>query len=424
MAAFGQTPWAQAQHYDWSNPGSNMATLPEAEIIKLLGLQQPQASTPAASPYAGAPAGAAPPQPVQRQPLPPPETEPTAPKPMKTAQAKRPDFSVQPQGSDYAGAFLQGLGGIAKPIGALISSQSGNERAAQSKNQTYDWLINNGTDPTTAEMIVRNPDIMKVVLTEKFGGEYGKTGSVFQDPRTGKFFTIQWGGKGQRRILPLVAPGEAGAPDVPLEPSKGVKTVDTGTGTEVISGATGAPVRSVRKDVAGAAQQTVEGRELGELKSKLPTLRSRMQIYEDKAKRLDEAIDRATSRISGWTTGLGGAVLSNVPGTEARALAGDLDTIRANVGFDELQAMRDASPTGGALGQVSEMENRLLQSLRAAIDQLQNGENLAQNLKIIKESNAQLREIQRQKLAADEARAAAGGTAPAKPGGWSIKRLD
>lgn len=420
MAAFGQTPWAQAQHYDWSNPGSNMATLPEAEIIKLLGLQQPQASTPAASPYAGAPAGAAPPQPVQRQPLPPPETEPTAPKPMKTAQAKRPDFSVQPQGSDYAGAFLQGLGGIAKPIGALISSQSGNQRATQSKNLTYDWLVNNGTDPTTAEMIVRNPDIMTSVLTAKFGGgDYGKTGAIMKGP-DGKFYSVQFNARGQRRILPLETPGAEGAPGKPLEPAKGVQVV----GDEVISSASGAPVRNVAPQIAGGEGAKVEGRELGELRSKLPTLRSRMQIYEDKAKRLDEAIDRAISRISGWTTGMGGALLSNMPGTDARALSGDLDTIRANVGFDELQAMRDASPTGGALGQVSEMENRLLQSLRAAIDQLQNGENLAQNLKIIKESNAQLREIQRQKLAADEARAAAGGTAPAKPGGWSIKRVD
>ena len=52
-----------------------------------------------------------------------------------------------------------------------------------------------------------------------------------------------------------------------------------------------------------------------------------------------------------------------VPGTEAQATAAKLDTIKANIGFDKLQKMRDASPTGGALGQVSERELGFLQSL-------------------------------------------------------------
>jgi hypothetical protein len=128
---------------------------------------------------------------------------------------------------------------------------------------------------------------------------------------------------------------------------------------------------------------------------------------------------------------MGGAVTKNIPGTPGYSLSTDLDTIKANVGFDELQAMRDASPTGGALGQVSEMENRLLQSVRAAISQLLKGEDLERNLKIIKDSNSQLRSIQREKLAADEARAtgvtpqpAARPQAAPAQGGWSIKRID
>jgi len=69
----------------------------------------------------------------------------------------------------------------------------------------------------------------------------------------------------------------------------------------------------------------------------------------------------------GRTTGLVGSFLQNVPGSvanDARALA---LRIRANLGFDQLQAMREASPTGGALGQVAVQE---LDALQATIGNL------------------------------------------------------
>lgn len=46
--------------------------------------------------------------------------------------------------------------------------------------------------------------------------------------------------------------------------------------------------------------------------------------------------------------------------TEAATMQADLNTINARLGFDQLQAMREASPTGAALGPVSDFENRLL----------------------------------------------------------------
>lgn len=79
-----------------------------------------------------------------------------------------------------------------------------------------------------------------------------------------------------------------------------------------------------------------------------------------------------------------GSYLANVPNTDAGKLQGYLDTIKANIGFDKLQAMRDASPTGGALGQVSEFENRLLQAVQGALDPRQE-DLLVENLRNIKE---------------------------------------
>lgn len=75
-----------------------------------------------------------------------------------------------------------------------------------------------------------------------------------------------------------------------------------------------------------------------------------------------------------------GAWLKAIPGTEAHALSQRLATIKANIGFDRLQQMREASPTGGALGQVSERELGFLQSVMGSLEQTQRKEDLEYNL--------------------------------------------
>jgi len=97
---------------------------------------------------------------------------------------------------------------------------------------------------------------------------------------------------------------------------------------------------------------------------------------------LDE-IDIAQTLISGAntpTTGLIGGVLSNIDSTSAGALKNRLETIKSNIGMDKLQSMREASPTGGALGQVSNFENRLLQAVFGSLEQSQTAADLQYNL--------------------------------------------
>ena len=110
----------------------------------------------------------------------------------------------------------------------------------------------------------------------------------------------------------------------------------------------------------------------------------RTQAKERSSNIVTQDIDRALNLIdtaSLPTTGLAGDFLSNIGGTSARDVRGLIDTVRANVGFDKLQAMREASPTGGALGQVSERENALLQATMGNLDQSQSREQLEFNLK-------------------------------------------
>jgi len=74
---------------------------------------------------------------------------------------------------------------------------------------------------------------------------------------------------------------------------------------------------------------------------------------------------------TGW-----GSLLKDIPATQAKGVAGMIATIKGNVGFDKLQAMREASPTGGALGQVSELELKLLMSTIGSLDQAQSDADL------------------------------------------------
>ena len=212
------------------------------------------------------------------------------------------------------------------------------------------------------------------------------------------------------------------------------KPLDTGTAFVRPNALTPgqAPTPIVNKDVVGKETQAAIGKKTGEGIAGWSKAEMAYKQFETKSTLVDTTIDKAVGRIGSTTAGMG-SLLASLPGTEARALKGDLDTIRANLGFGELQAMRESSPTGGALGSVSERENTLLQSTKASIDQALSGSDLATNLKTIKKNLAELRTTQREKFAADRARFGGGSVAPsaapasaAQPAasGWSAKRID
>lgn len=69
-----------------------------------------------------------------------------------------------------------------------------------------------------------------------------------------------------------------------------------------------------------------------------------------------------------------------------RNFRAELDTLKSSITFGELTAMREASKTGGALGQVSDVENRLLSASLGALEMSQSSENFQQQLVKIRES--------------------------------------
>jgi len=81
-------------------------------------------------------------------------------------------------------------------------------------------------------------------------------------------------------------------------------------------------------------------------------------------------------------TGLMGAI-PNIPGSAAANAEAQLHTLKAQTGFAVLQDMRNASKTGGALGQITERELAFLQNALAALDKAQSTEEMQKSLQQI-----------------------------------------
>lgn len=265
--------------------------------------------------------------------------------------------------------------------------------------------------------------------------EFGKSGAIFQAP-DGQFYSMQFGSRGERVVKPVEANGK------PLTPAKGVTTV----GDELINNATGAPVRNVGPQIANQETQQQIGAARGKTIAGAPKLVATQADLERQHGVVNDDIDRAMKEINWTSVGVVGGLLKAVPGTPAYALAQKIATIKANVGFDKLAEMRANSPTGGALGAVTERELAFLQSVFGSLEQAQNADEIRYNLRrlkdYLKDSSASRRkvlELELRNAGLDDAGLT--GTvgvrqqvvpppqpqqqpAPAAPGAWSARRLD
>jgi len=85
----------------------------------------------------------------------------------------------------------------------------------------------------------------------------------------------------------------------------------------------------------------------------------------------NESLWRAVGLV-GWAP--------NIPGSAAADVTAQIKSLESQVGFSVLQAMRDASKTGGALGNVSNVELELLKSNLAALASAQSPAQYRQSL--------------------------------------------
>jgi hypothetical protein len=156
---------------------------------------------------------------------------------------------------------------------------------------------------------------------------------------------------------------------------------------------------------------------------------AKIKMAEGTADATIVAIDRALGAVQSGaigdtglntSSGILGKVLGNVPQTSAYNLKEAVKTVKANVGFQQLQAMREASPTGGALGQVAVQELNFLQAALASLDEGQSPEILRDNLTAVRKhftnwKNTVAQARQQNTSGANAAPGGAPGGAPAAP---------
>jgi hypothetical protein len=96
----------------------------------------------------------------------------------------------------------------------------------------------------------------------------------------------------------------------------------------------------------------------------------------------------------GYSTGMTGAVLSHLPGTDARDFQATLEAIKGGIILEKMQALKEASKTGASgLGALSEKEGDRLAASVAALDPGMSDEKLNESLDAIEKHANFLRAV-------------------------------
>lgn len=106
---------------------------------------------------------------------------------------------------------------------------------------------------------------------------------------------------------------------------------------------------------------------------------------------LDNALSMIPENGISWNTGVTGSVLSMFPGTDARNLQAELDTIGSGSMLQTMQALKAASPTGATgMGALSDSEGKILRDALGSLDRWQSPEQLRRNLENIRSTYTSL----------------------------------
>jgi hypothetical protein len=132
-----------------------------------------------------------------------------------------------------------------------------------------------------------------------------------------------------------------------------------------------------KQAVLAQRQSVIEGKAY----EKAKTETEKVKVVTDNADRMINVIQESIPMVGYNTAGLAGK--ATIWGSEGADLQKNLDTVKANLGFDRLQQMRDASKTGGALGSVAVKELEALQATVSSLDRTQSPEKLRESLQNI-----------------------------------------
>jgi predicted RNA-binding protein Jag len=212
-------------------------------------------------------------------------------------------------------------------------------------------------------------------------------------------------------VIPV--PGSPADPNAVVAP--GYRRTPDGTGQEFIPGGPADPKVIAFQNKVKLSEKDVAARE-----AKYPQATSALKGFEAKTKQFDSVINelienkKGLDEITGFFAGRTDISAMSDAGRRALSL---FNTITAKGGFSELQAMRNASPTGGALGNVSNQEGKQLIDSFGALSRTQSGDDLRKSLATAKADLQNLKERMREAYDLTyEYRNSSGGSPPLPPG--------
>ena len=257
------------------------------------------------------------------------------------------------------GMALQGM--TLNPNDALVeAAKTGIEERKQGRiaNRTAEWLRSQPGGEAYVQMLEAGGNPASVIQAYQQSRAAPEQTAAMQN----YLFLVSQGMDQQQAMERAFAGGTnitvGGGPEVGTIPQGYELYKDPQTGAYRMQPIAGGPA-DTSENVAAANEQA--GRAAG-------------VVLED-INRLQRMLDESTLPVTG-----AGSLLKIIPGTNALNASKLVQTIAGNIGFDRLQQMREASPTGGALGSVSQQELETLQSVLGSLDLAQSQDVFEYNL--------------------------------------------
>tara|TARA_R110002126_G_scaffold171944_4_gene320744 strand:- start:1358 stop:3265 length:1908 start_codon:yes stop_codon:yes gene_type:complete len=212
----------------------------------------------------------------------------------------------------------------------------------------------------------------------------------------------------------IPVPGSAADPNA-VVPANYRKTAD-GKGLEAIPGGPADP-----KVIAAQNTVKLSAKDAAAREASYPRATTALKSFDAKTDKFDRDIaellanEKGLNEITGFFAGRTDLAAMSKEARRALAL---FNTITAKGGFSELQDMRNASPTGGALGNVSNQEGKQLIDSFAALSRTQNANDVRKSLETARSDLQNLKQRMREAYDLTYEYRNSGGGAPALPPGF------
>ena len=261
-------------------------------------------------------------------------------------------------GLNFFESFAAGLDPLIMPSmrGGAAIRERGDKLAKTMKsekqqNKSIQYLMQNGhTDLAQAVQsgVLSGKDAMAYILK---GSEDTRTGNVKDFEYLSKFYP-------QEKAAQMVF-GNVGT----------AANVDMGRGLQLTYDKDGKPII---ENIEGGAAALAEAERIAKKQTSESSSKSTARMINSNINDIRDIYNE--SSVLNPAFGIGANFAERIGGSNSANVAALLKPIKANIGFGALSKMRAQSPTGGALGNVSNIELELLTSTLQSVEQSQSGE--------------------------------------------------